>query len=120
MRYRNQDANGDYLVGRGTVEILHNVPAAVALAVKTRLLLEQGEWFLDVTEGTPYRSKILSDLNYNTKPTYDAAIRERILDTRGVTELVAYHSSVNPDRRTLTVTATVNTLYGQATINQVL
>lgn len=117
MRYRAQDANGDYVVGKGTSEILTNVPAAVALAVKTRLLLERGEWFLDVTEGTPYHTEILG---MGTKATADAAIRERILDTQGVTELVAYNSVYNADKRTFNVTATINTIYGQATVTEIL
>lgn len=117
MRYRTLDKNGDYVVGRGLAEILYNVPAAVGQAVKTRLLLERGEWFLDVTEGTPYHTEILG---MGTKATADAAIRERILDTQGVTEIVAYNSVYNPDQRTFNVTATINTIYGEATITEIL
>lgn len=117
MRYRELDANGDYVVGQGTQEFLHNVSAAVAQAVLTRLLLEQGEWFLDITEGTPYATLILGE---NTKPTYDGAIRERILDTQGVTDITAYLSILDPITRALTVTATINTVYGATTITQVL
>lgn len=117
MRYRAQDVNGDYVVGRGAADFFVNIPAAVAQAVKTRLLLEQGEWFLDVTEGTPYSTAILGE---GTRPLYDNAIRERILDTQGVTEIVDYFSKLDPVTRALTVTATISTIYGATTITEIL
>lgn len=117
MRYRTLDKNGDYVVGHGVQEFLHNTPAAVGQAVQTRLLLEQGEWFLDVTEGTPYATEILGE---DTKPTYDDAIRDRILGTEGVTEITNYSSILDPVARALTVTATISTVYGSTTVTQVL
>lgn len=117
MRYRALDANGDYSFGRGALDFLVNSPEAVAQAVKTRLLLARGEWFLDVEEGTPWATKVLGT---GTQQTYDLAIRERILETEGVTEIVDYSSSLNRDTRFLTVTARINTVYGQATLTQVL
>lgn len=59
MRYRKLNTNGDYTFGQAQSNFYVNTPEAVAQAVKTRLLLIQGEWFLDVSEGTPYSAKIL-------------------------------------------------------------
>lgn len=106
MIYRQLDANGDYQVG----QFLANSPETVAQAVRTRLLLWRGEWFLDVTDGTPWLQGILG---HNTN--YDLEIQERILDTPGVTEIVSYSSSVD-STRALSVTATLNTEYGQVTV----
>jgi hypothetical protein len=108
LRYRAQDINGDYTWGQPN-EFLVNTPDAVAQAVKTRLLLKQPEWFLDVTAGTPYATLILG---VGTKATYDGAIREVILDTIGVTEITAYASQLNPVTRALSIQATINTVYG--------
>lgn len=110
MRYRKLDADGDMTFGHGAYDYLVDSPQAVAQAVLTRLLLMQGEWFLDVTEGTPYGSEILGK---GTAGTYDYAIRSRILDTIGVAELIDYQSRV--DGRSLTVSAKVQTIYGEAT-----
>ena len=117
MRYRKLDANGDYVVGQGVSEFLYNTPATVAQAVQTRLLLETGEWFLDVTEGTPYSTEILGE---GTQPTYDDAIRTRILETENVTEITSYSSTLDPVTRALTVNATISTAYGATTISQVI
>ena len=110
MRYRQLDANGDYAFGRGG-QFLVDSPEVVAQAIKTRLLLMAGEWFLDETEGTPYATQILGN---NTQGTRDQAIKERILDTPGVDELTSYQSSVT--NRKLTIAARVATIYGVASI----
>ena len=115
MRYRALDAAGDMTFGAGSANFLVNSPDAVAQAVMTRLRLLTGEWFLDTSEGTPYATQILGR---NTEATYDQAIRERILDTEGVTELVRYSSSLVGRR--LSIDATIDTVYGQATISGVL
>lgn len=111
MKYRQEAADSaDHQFGRAGVFLIDS-PAAVAQAVKTRLLLSAGEWFLDLDEGTQYDEV----LGYSTQDTRDLAIRERILDTQGVIELVEYRSSVSADRR-FTVAAAVSTIYGNAPV----
>ena len=117
MRYRALSPTGDYTFGQGSANFLVNTPETVAQAVKTRLLLMTGEWFLDVTEGTPYATDILGK---GTQPLYDAAIQNRIKGTQGVTAVRFYESSLDPITRSLTVTATIDTLYGQAQIQVTL
>jgi hypothetical protein len=111
MRYRRENSNGDYSFGQGDNTFLVNTPETVAQAVKTRLDLWRRDWFLDVEEGTPYREAIL-DKNY----TSAMALRERILNTEGVTDIIALSAERNPDTRKITITATINTRYGQSTI----
>lgn len=117
MRYRALDANGDYQVGR-TAVFLVNSPEAVAQAIRTRLKLWTGEWFLDQTEGTPWKTEILGHRFAGSNP--DAAIKKRILQTPGVQEITDYSSTFNGQTRSLSVTATVSTIYGQATISETL
>lgn len=116
MRVRALDANGDMTAGHGQADFLINSPEAVAQVVRTRLLLLQGEWFLDTTDGLAFSTAIAG---YNTSATYDLAIRERILDTQGVLAIEAYSSTRDADRR-LSVAATISTIYGEATITETL
>ena len=85
----------------------------MAQAVLTRLKVFEGEWFLDITYGTPYNSQILGA---GTISTYDAAIQQVILETQGVTSIASYASGVDPTTRAALVNCTINTQYGQAQI----
>lgn len=110
MRYRKLSEDGDYVFGRGSSSFHINTPEAVAQAVQTRLLLWTGEWFLNAQEGTPYSERILGA---NKQTSFDIAVKERILGTRGVTEIINYQSSVDPDTRAITVRARIDTEFGQ-------
>lgn len=123
MRYRALSPDGDYTFGQGSKNFLVNTAAAAGQAVETRLGLMRGEWFLDTTNGTPYSTQILGT---GTKPLYDQAIRTRIMQTQGITNSgvknliisIVNYSSIVVDRK-LSVTATLNTIFGQVTIAQV-
>lgn len=114
MRYRALSTTGDYQFGRSGI-FLQDSPACVAQAILTRLKLWTGEWFLDKTEGTPYEGQIIG---HNTQGTRDVAIKQRIVETPGITELISYSSSVSGRR--LTVSAQVATQYGPTSITAVL
>lgn len=107
------DANGDYTFGQGSANFWIDSPQGVAQSVLTRLLLWEGEWFLDQTSGTPYSQEILG---YGTKSLYDLAIRARVLATDGVTEIVSYSSSVNPVNRQLTVEMEIMTQFSTQSV----
>jgi hypothetical protein len=117
LRVRAQDASGDFTFGQSASNFLVDSPAAVGQLVLTRLLLMQGEWFLDTTEGTPYATQILGP---RTTSLYDQAVRSRILATTGVTGIAAYASILDPATRGLSVQATIDTTFGQTKIAAVL
>ncbi len=112
MRYREQDATGDYQF-LGTSPFLVNSPQTVAQAIKTRLNLRAGDWFLDDRVGFD----LALVLGNNTAPTRDDEVKRVISETEGVLALTSYGSQVTPDRRFL-VTATVDTIYGPITISE--
>ena len=108
MRYRALSPTGDFTFGNSSANFLVNSPAAVAQAVKTRLGLATGEWFLDTTDGTPYSTAILGT---GAQGRYDSAIQDRILGTPGVTAITNYYSGLN-SKRQLVVQCTIDTQYG--------
>lgn len=117
MRYRELSPTGDYVFGQGSQEFLVNSPQCVAQAVGTRLKLLQGEWFLDVTAGTPYSTQVLGT---HTQATYDIAIQNEILGTEGVLSISNYTSNVDTVTRALGISATIDTIYGQTELAQSL
>lgn len=116
MRYRKMDSAGDMQFGAGQADFYRDQPEAPAQAVLTRLRLWMGEWFIDVTEGTPYQQAILGK---HTGTTVEPAIRKRILETEGVTSIESFSLSTDPDTRKTTVAAIVNTEYGTAILNEI-
>lgn len=114
MRYRALSADGDYTFGQGAANFLVDSPDTVGQYVRTRLLLWEGEWFLDVTDGTPWLQGVLGKAP--TKEERDILVRQRILDTPGVTAITAYSSSIDPATRSFSVTATTDTQFGQTTV----
>lgn len=109
MRNRKLTENGDYTFGNGQLDFWRDVPEAVAQAVKTRLLLWLGEWFLNIEDGTPYMQGILGKYS---KQAADVTIQDRALGTQGVIGITQYSSTLDVDNRSLTVTMLVDTIYG--------
>lgn len=109
MRYRKIDSYGDYVFGT-KFDFLVDSPEAVAQAVKTRLALWYGEWFLDTTDGTRWNENVLG--HRMASKNYDAEIRRRILGTPNVSEISEYSSEYNGDSRSLSVAANITTAYG--------
>jgi hypothetical protein len=104
---------GDMRFGAGRSDMWIDVPEAVGQAVTTRLRLQQGEWFLDLSEGTPWKTRVLGK---RTEDTRDAVIKLRTRQTTGVTDIAAYFSDLNRDTRQYTVQVTINTVYGQTVV----
>ena len=97
--------------GNDQASIERDTPDAVGILVEARLNLWQGQWHLDRSEGTPYEQQVLGK---RTEGLRDPALRARILDTQGVTEIIAYDSVLDRQTRGLTVSATLGTVYSVA------
>ena len=117
MRYRKLSASGDYTFGQAQNNFHVNMPEAVAQAVKTRLLLIQGEWFLDITQGTPYSTKILGA---GRVATFSSALKRVIAETQGVTDVIKFGAFFNSTTRKASISATINTIYGKIELGSIL
>lgn len=109
MRYRKLDENGDYVFGSSENDFLVNSPEAVAQAILTRLKFWLGEWFADTSDGTGWNQSILGK---QPKNLYELTLRQRVLETLGVSGIQSFGSELDSETRRLTVTMTVNTIYG--------
>lgn len=112
MKIRIVDKNGDMQFGQSLNNFLSDHPRVVSQLLYSRLRLWTGEWFFDTSDGIPWATNVLGE---HTSNTYDAVIRERILDTQGVSHIENYQSQLN--NRKLNVNAIVQTIYGRTSIN---
>ncbi len=117
MRYRKLDANGDYVFGQQQDSFWIDVPAGVAQAVQTALLLFAGEWFLDLTAGVPWMQNVLGP---RAQGAYDTVIQNAIINVEGVMSIDSYSSTLDPTTRALSVNAAITTAYGPATVQVTL
>jgi hypothetical protein len=116
--YRKLNAEtGDYSIGQGMSGFWDSQPEAVAQAVKTRLGLWLGEWFLDTRIGTPYLEDILG---MGKVKTYDFAIQKVMAETFGVRSIAEYSSYLDSNARSATVYAMLDTIYGQAQFKETI
>ena len=113
MTVRKLDENGDivtqgsmFLTGREEIE----------QTIKTRLRLFLGEYFRDITDGTPWFEQILG--KGTTLSAREAALRNRIVRTPGVVRLTSFSTDFDLNTRTYSVTAGALTTYGLITVTE--
>lgn len=110
MRYRKLDLENDYSFGNGQLDFYNNVPNAVGQAVETGLMLWQGEWYLDTSQGTPYIQGVLGK---HTQAVADGTIQNQVANnTQGVVDISSYVSTVNTENRSMSIELSVDTIYG--------
>jgi hypothetical protein len=100
--------------GQSLLNFYVDTPAAVGQAVRTSLLLWQGEWNYDITVGTPY---LLGIIGKHPQAVADQTVQDVILNTQGVTGITNYQSSIDETTRFYSVQATINTIYGTTEID---
>lgn len=84
---------------------------AIAQRIKTRLNLFTGEYFRDITDGTPWFETILG--KGSTVSQREAALRTRIVRTDGVLQLIKFTTDFDITTRRYDVSCVVLTEYGQ-------
>lgn len=89
----------------------------IAQTIRTRLELHLGEYFRDVTEGTPWFQTILG--KEGSLYAKEAALRNRIIRTPGVVQITYFNADYNPTTRAYTVTVEAMSTFGQIRINEV-
>ncbi len=114
MTVRLLDEDGD-IVTSGT--IFTTGQSEIEQTIRTRLRLFLGEYFRDITDGTPWFEQILGKgVNMSAR---EAALRSHIANTPGVIRLTSFSLDFpSVDARSLTVTASVLTQYGIATVTE--
>lgn len=95
--------------GHSQNDFWHDVPDGVAQCCLTRLQLNLGEWFLDLTAGVPWDTQILG---VRTASTRDPVILATVGGTQGVNEIISYSSHVNRATRAYSINVNLDTIYG--------
>ncbi len=114
---RALDSNNDLIVEKGNFKLVED-GAEVVQHVRTRLLEYLGEWFLDISSGTPYFEKIF--IKPANLANVESILKIRILQTDGVLKLNEFamdFESVN--ERELKVSFSAETIFGEINVERV-
>lgn len=111
MTVRRLDGNGD-IVTSGT-QFLTGVDE-VAQTISTRCKLFLGEYFRDITEGTPWFQQVFN--KSTDEQTRESVLRNRIAQTPNVVRITSFETDFDIASRTWSVNCSVLTTYGQTTI----
>lgn len=114
MKIRKIDTNGDIHFGYGDADFVSDSAQTVAQKVVQRLRLWEGEWFLDVTAGTPWKTRVLGA---KFKKNVVQIIKNRIEKTEGVLKVDSIDVSFDPNTRKMKVTAKIQTIYGGTVVS---
>jgi hypothetical protein len=93
--------NGDLSWSKGALETISTSLDATRQLLETRLRMARGEWFLDPEEGLPVYEKILGKPRSETG--IRQAIRECILETPGIEDVLSMTVSIDRSARTVLV-----------------
>lgn len=113
MKTRALDSAGDWQFGRG-VQSYVTEKNALMQNVKTRLRQWKNNCFFAMTEGVDYTNY----LDIGQKAALDLDIKRVILQTNGVLRIAEFTSTLDTDSRALTISATIATIFGNATIQE--
>jgi len=118
LKYRKLDSSRDYVFGGNQNDFLTG-NLAVAQAIKTNLLLLQGEWWEDVDKGLPLFQNILGQTGTpENDSAIDLLVQGVISSTQGVTGIKDFTSSY--EKRKYSVSCTAETIYGDTVIQEVI
>lgn len=79
------------------------------LSIRLKFFL--AEWFLDITQGLPYYQ-----IFFKTAPNLiqvETIIRNEILTTRGITEIISFTADFNPRKRIFSVNFVAKSINGE-------
>lgn len=112
MTVRRLEENGDITTSGTQFSTGKN---EIAQTIETRLKLFAGEYFRDISIGTPWFDRILG--KSGALDESDAIIRTTIAQTEGVKTLASYNADYDINTRIYSITGSVLTAEGVQEIN---
>lgn len=107
--FRINPSTGDLLVENGDLVLTDSIKTETFQRLKHTLNVWQGEWWRDVTFGTPYQQSILRK---TTKALVDAEFLRILRNDPQVVEVLEFESVLNRNTRLYDLRFVVSTLEG--------
>jgi len=98
----------DFSLVDDTRQIMQN------LGIRLRFVL--GEWFLDITQGIPYFEFFF--IKAPNLIQIESILKEEIVNTRGIVELISFTSNYEARRRIFSVKFSARSISGEALLKE--
>lgn len=115
MKTRALDSAGDWQFGRGLQSFVTE-KNALKQNISTRLKSWKSDCFFAMDDGVDWQNF----LDIGKKRFLDIDIKRVILQTEGVLRISSYTSTLNTGTRAATISATVATIFGLVTVEEVV
>jgi hypothetical protein len=115
MIVRALDSNGDWSFGLGKQSYKSDMNA-LRQQIVTRLKSWKGDCFFALQDGVDW----LNYLDIGTKSFLDLDIKRVILQTGGILRMRNYSSILAPDTRSVSISCTLDTIYGTMILSEVV
>lgn len=115
MIFRALDSNSDWTFGKGKQNYLRDLDA-ITLNLITRLNQWKGDCYYSPAEGVDYNNF----LDKGTKVFLDRDIKRVILQSEGILKINSFESVLSSDIRELEIETSINTIYGDTIVQEVL
>ena len=115
MKVRALDATGDWLFGRG-IQSYATEKNALKQNVATRLRSWKNDCFFAMDDGVDYNNF----LDIGKKTFLDIDVKRVILQTEGVLRISSYESTLEAGTRAVKIRATIATIFGLVTVEEVV
>ena len=113
MLFRNLDADGDWIFGKGKHDYVSD-SISIALNIRTRLLSWVGDCFFDINAGVDWLNRLGSK---NQVELLKLDLRRVLLQSFGVTSIEKI--DIVFTERNFTATYTINTIYTKAYVDSI-
>lgn len=111
--------SGDVQHGNSGASFIHDIDAVTQI-ILTRIRLFQGEWWEDLSQGTPMFQSILgAQASPKSQATILLLIQQRILGTPYVNSILASTLTFDRNTRKFTFSCTVSTAFGNIVVTNV-
>ncbi len=115
MRVRTLDSSGDWSFGSGKQNYLSDL-GALEQSIVTRLKQWRGNCFFAIEEGIDWNNL----LDIGTAALLDLDIKRVILQTGGVLRISDYASTIDSMTRAVSISCTINTIYGDLAFQEMV
>jgi hypothetical protein len=124
MRTYKLDGNKKFLMSNFTYDMATTIQDSLIQKIRLKFMFVLGEYWLDVDKGVPYFDKEDGQISIFNKSadvnTIESTLKEYLLDTEGVKEILSFSFSIDNGFRRADINFDVKTTTGETVQGEII